>query len=158
MYSFIKFPLEITDLYFPNSESAILINFIDKIELSAKKIQDFDLYIDVEKLVDEYNIKQLVFNNFKATSFHETRFLEQFLITNFLFEKWKITIYTDDKIEDIDKEKIKYFDFIKCGGNSQCKNNYFYKDENMINFSSNRQILYNSKFEKVSHNGQFKFN
>lgn len=69
-----------------------------------------------------------------------------------------VCIYTGHSIEYVKEHFIKGFKFIKCGKFEYNNLRDSFKTDELIQFASPNQCLYNSEYELISENGIYKFN
>jgi hypothetical protein len=94
------------------------------------KINDIDLYYRIEEFNTEHNLNSTVIKFLNPKSFHMTKYVEQILVTNFLFKKYDMIVISDGDIKDFNKEKIKYFKQVIIQKYIKDKKYYFIYDNN----------------------------
>jgi anaerobic ribonucleoside-triphosphate reductase activating protein len=81
-------------------------------------------------------------------------FTKELLIKNIFYD---ICIYTGYEIDYLKKHNIKGFSYVKCGRYDISLQQKSFKNDNMIQFASKNQKLYDKDFNLLSYDGIYKF-
>ena len=69
-----------------------------------------------------------------------------------------VCIYTGHNIEYVKEHQVKGFKYIKCGKFDFNNKQESFKNDELMQFASPNQCLYNDKYELLSENGIYRFN
>lgn len=164
-------PIQSTWLDYPDNESLVIIvcimgcdngcfmcqnpDFQNPYYLNSTKEYTVDSFIkEIEYLCERNKTNKLVMSGGDPLAPCNIDFTKEFLSKTSL----EVCVYTGHSIEYVKEHQIKGFKFIKCGKFDYRKLRESYKTDELIQFASPNQKLYDSDYNLLSENGIYKFN
>ena len=112
MFYYVFNSFEISKYGFCRNSSVVKLANKNTRSKKVEKINEIDLYYNIEAFNEENKLNKFSIKGINPKSYHNTNFVEQILVSNFLFKKYDVIIISDANIKDFNREKIKYFKYI----------------------------------------------
>lgn len=116
-------------------------------------IEEFEK--EVEKFVKKTRSNKICFIGGDFLSIYNIDFTKEFLNRNEI--KYDVCIYTGHTINYVKQNEVKGFSFVKCNMYDLNKRQESFKNDELIQFASSNQQLYDNEYNLLSENGIYYF-